>query len=143
MVSTELPSISCRIYHYIQHISILDISLGLQTSLSNSLLNITLWKSNRQLNLLHSKQNPQSFPSTICPEHCFHYFNFWKFHPSGCSHQNTLDSSFCHSPCLIYLEIISFLSSEQIQNMIISSTSIAITFAKSSSSLSYYNTIKY
>lgn len=139
----ELPSIFCRIYHYVQHISILDISLGLLTSLSIYLLNITAWKSNMQLNFLPSKQNSRSFPSTVCHTHCFHYFNFWKSHPSSCSCQNTLDSSFCHTSCLIYLEIISFLSSDQIQNMITSSTSIAITFAKPTSSLSYYNTITY
>lgn len=139
----ELPSISCRIYHYVQHISILDISLRLLTSLSISLLNITPWKSNMQLNLLPSKQNSQSFPSTVCHTHFFHYFNFWKSHLSSCSCQNTLDSSFCNTSCLIYLEIILFLSSDQIQNMITSSTSIAITFAKSTSSLFYHNTIKY
>lgn len=85
----ELPSISCRIYHYIQRISILDISLGLLTSLSIYLLNITPWKSNMQLNFLPSKQNSWSFPSTVCHTHCFHYFNFWKSHPSSCSCQNS------------------------------------------------------
>lgn len=71
----------------------------------------------------------------------FSLSQFLEVHPSSCLFQNTLNSSFYHTPCLIHHEIVSLLASEQIQSMITSSTSIAITFAQPSPSLYCYNTI--
>lgn len=140
MCLTCAASILYLIYlHHIKQIPILDHSLDpmfiytsvYSTSPFGSLIGVS--------NLLQSKKLLYIYPLKSV-----HHIAFLSQFLEAPSFQlfmpNTLDSSFCHTPCLIHHKIISPLSSKYIQHTI-TSTSIAITFVKSSSSLSYYNAI--